>query len=158
MLINTQMLGALMSAEIERRKEDQPINIEIKRSQTAVWGLKWKKCAMIPDHQILKILNTNREPKGDELPLLRRYKDICKWQRPGNRTSVKQMLYNKTYHFRHSHLFSSNLPLSYCMVQKKPEKKVLSSQRYHKQTILPLCFCFVLVYLTLCPSWFLQIR
>lgn len=43
-------------------------------------GTEMKKmCANIPDHQILKILNMNQEPKGDELPGLRRYKGICKW-------------------------------------------------------------------------------
>lgn len=46
-------------------------------------------------HQILETLNMNQEPKGDKLPQLRRYKGICKWQRPRSRTSAKQVLHNK---------------------------------------------------------------
>lgn len=73
-------------------------------------GTEMKKVCNTPDHQILKILNVNQETKGNELPRLRRYKGICKWQRPRNRTSVKQVLDKKVYNFRH---LSSNLPLSH---------------------------------------------
>jgi len=72
----------------------------------------------------------NQEPKGDELPWLRRYKGICKWQRPGNRTSVKQALYNRAHHFRCrlSPIFFK-LALRSLDGAEKYEKAVLGSQR-----------------------------
>lgn len=72
----------------------------------------------------------NQETKGDKLPPLRRYKGICKWQRPRSRTSVKQVLHNKSYNFRHclSPVFIK-LALKSLSGVKKDEKVIAGSQR-----------------------------